>query len=352
MERTEIDTYIPLIDYLKRARGLDLSGYKSAGLIRRINKRMSMVGIESLPDYIDYLEVHPEEFNLFFDTILINVTGFFRDPAAWEYLAKEIIPKILANRRKDEAFRAWSTGCATGEEAYSIAMLLSEAMGEDAYRDQVKIYATDIDDGALAKARSATYTEKDVQDIPPELREKYLVRSGSAYTLNKELRRSVIFGRNNLVNDAPISRVDLLVCRNTLMYFTAEMQSKILARFNFSLRDYGYLFLGKAEMLLTHSHLFIPADLKLRIFSKVPQFRNREHQAVTANLVGDKDSESINGAGRLRDAALESSPVAQVILNQNNQLVNANEKARNLLGIKTSDLGRPFQDLDFSFKPV
>jgi two-component system CheB/CheR fusion protein len=272
-----------LLDFLKRSRGFDFTGYKPASLTRRIQKRMRAVAIESYQDYVEYLEVHPDEFIDLFNTILINVTSFFRDPQAWHYLQDEIIPLILAAKAPQAPVRVWSTGCASGEEAFSIAMLLAEALGEEAARERMKIYATDVDEEALIKARLALYSEKEVESIPPELLNKYFTRLGTGFSFNKDLRRAIIFGRNDLIQDAPISRVDLLLCRNTLMYFNAETQSKILARFHFSLNETGYLFLGKAEMLLTHNHIFTPVDHKLHIFSKVRKVNLRDRLLVMVN---------------------------------------------------------------------
>src|SRR5438093_6467958 len=270
MKQDEPDsTFENLLEYLKRVRGFDFTGYKRPSLLRRVEKRMQEVGIQAFDDYRDYLEVHTDEFARLFNTILINVTGFFRDPNAWEYLSKEIIPQILADKKSKDSVRVWSAGCASGEEAYTLAMLLAEHLGTSGFRQRVKIYATDLDQDALAVARQGSYDAKTVQDIPEALLKKYFDRTGSRYSFHTDLRRSVIFGRNDQVQDAPISRLDLLVCRTTLMYFNAEAQERILSHFHFALQDKGFLFLGKAEMLLTHNNLFFPKDLKHRVFSKV-----------------------------------------------------------------------------------
>lgn len=262
-----------LLEYLQRTRGFDFTAYKRPSLMRRVTKRMQMVKIDKFPDYMDYLEVHPEEFAQLFDTILINVTSFFRDQIAWDLLAQQVIPMILKEKRPNEALRIWSAGCASGEEAYSIAILFAEALGSESFSDRVKIYATDVDEEALAHARHASYSEKDLEPVPPELKEKYFEQGSNRFVFRNDLRRSVIFGRHDLVQDAPISRLDLLTCRNTLMYFNAEIQGRILARFHFALNDPGYLFLGRAEMLLTHTNIFTPIELKCRIFSKVPKMQ-------------------------------------------------------------------------------
>lgn len=341
-----------LLDYIKRSRGFDFTGYKQPSLIRRIQKRMDTVGVNQYIDYIDYLEMHPEEFTLLFNTILINVTGFFRDLQAWEFLREEIVPQLLNARGSSDPIRIWSTGCASGEEAYSIAMLFAEALGREAFRERVKIYATDVDEEALNTARSASYTHKQVEGVPPELLEKYFIRNQAGFIFDSDLRRNLIFGRNDLVQDAPISRVDLLICRNTLMYFTAETQGKIMARFHFALRDSGVLFLGKAEMMLSHSNIFTPLDLKLRIFNKVPRANLRDRLMLMNRPGGEDGAGGLLNLARMRDAAFDSSPVAQVIIDPNHILSLTNESARKLFGINSRDLGRPFQDLDISFRPV
>jgi len=192
--------------------------------MRRVDRRMAQVAVAEYSDYLDYLQVHPEEFTGLFNTILINVTGFFRAPDAWEYLRTDVLPAVLAGRGSDGPIRVWSAGCASGEEAYTLAMLLAEALGLEQFRLRAKIYATDVDEEGLVQARHATYGERDIRGVPPALLERYFEVSGNRYVFRKDLRRSVIFGRNDLVQDAPISRIDLLVCRNTLMYFNAETQ--------------------------------------------------------------------------------------------------------------------------------
>ena len=255
-----------LLQFLKRSRGFDFTGYKRASLERRFRRRMEAVGCESYGDYLDYLEVHPDEFELLFNTLLINVTDFFRDPAAWEVLQRDAVPLMLEDKPIDEPIRVWSAGCATGQEACTIAMVLCEALGEEAFRDRVKIYATDIDEAALNVARQATYLTRDIEHLPPTYRDKYFTRADQRWTLRTDVRRSLIFGRNNLVDDAPISRLDLLVCRNTLMYLTAETQGDILRHFHFALRNTGVLMLGKSEMMLVaprpvHGHRSEVPDL-------------------------------------------------------------------------------------------
>src|SRR3954470_10577280 len=161
-----------LLAYLKGTRGFDFTGYKRASLERRIHKRLETVGVSNYDDYLDFLEVHPEEFAGLFNTVLINVTSFFRDAQSWDHIREVVVPALLA-RRVGQQLRVWSAGCASGEEAYTLAMIFAEALGSEDFKERVKIYATDIDDHALSKARQALYTEREVAEVPPEMLAKY-----------------------------------------------------------------------------------------------------------------------------------------------------------------------------------
>jgi two-component system CheB/CheR fusion protein len=341
-----------VLDYLRNSRGFDFTGYKRLSLMRRMNKRLYALQISNYGEYLDYLQVHPDEFAVLFNTILINVTSFFRDQAAWEFLSHEVIPHILSKKEPDEALRIWSAGCASGEEAYSLAMVLAESLGIEGFRQRVKIYATDVDEEALAQARLASYRPEDLQPVPEEFRKKYFDQQNGRYIFNSDLRHSVIFGRHDLVQDAPISRLDLLVCRNTLMYFNAEAQGNILLRFHFAMNDFAYLFMGKAEMLLTHGSLFVPVDLKNRLFTKVPKAEMRDRLAALAQ---NGDGQAANRLGRqlrLRELVYDTSPDAEMAVDENNVLIMANEKARTLFRLSPTDLGRSLQELEVCYRPI
>lgn len=341
-----------LLEYLKQNRGFDFTGYKSASVMRRVQKRMQSVGQNDYESYVDYLEVHPDEFAQLFNTILINVTDFFRDMSYWEFLMSDILPHIVATKGKEEPIRVWSAGCASGEEPYSLAILLAETLGIEAYQQRVKIYATDLDEEVLVQARQATYSAKAVANLPARYREKYFEQAGTNYVFTKDLRRTVIFGRHNLIQDAPISRVDLLTCRNTLMYFNSETQSRILARFHFSLNDTGYLFLGKAEMLFMHTGSFLPVDLRRRIFTKVPRGNLRDRLIIMAQTGNDDAASRLSNHMRMREVAFDMGTSAQLVTDAAGFLLMANEYARNLFKLTVRDLGRPLQDLEVSYRPV
>ncbi|GAB2850054.1 CheR family methyltransferase [Lentzea nigeriaca] len=340
-----------VLQYLKESRGFDFTGYKRTSLMRRVRHRMSQIGVEDYGDYIDQLQVNADEFSVLFNTILINVTAFFRDPEAWAYLREEVIPTLLAERGPDDPIRVWSAGCASGEEAYSLAIALAEAMGPERFRQQVKIYATDVDDEALTQARHASYVERDLQSVPAELAAKYFEHHNGRYSFRKDLRRSVIFGRNDLVQDAPISRIDLLVCRNTLMYFNQETQAKILGRFHFALVPKGVLFLGKAEMLLSHSRIFDPIDLKRRIFRKAAGGAGTPAHFVSHAMVHDRRVD-LRGMDELREHAFSASPVAQIVVTAEDVVALINRQAETTFGLSVKDVGRPLRDVDISYRPV
>ncbi|MBR8835285.1 MAG: PAS domain-containing protein [Stigonema ocellatum SAG 48.90 = DSM 106950] len=353
MTSTEINPELEsLLDYIKRNRGFDFSGYKRTTLSRRICKRMQIIGVENYNDYLDYLEVHPDEFVELFNTILINVTAFFREPQAWEYIASEIIPGIIASKPITKPIRVWSAGCASGEETYTLAILLAEALGMEQCSTRVKVFATDVDAEALSHSRHANYSIKEVVGIPKDLLNKYFDLVNNRYVVQKDLRRCVIFGRHDLVQDAPISRIDLLVCRNTLMYFNTETQAKILDRFHFALNDRGYLFLGKAEMLFTRNHSFSPVDLRRRVFTKIPIGNLQDIIRTMADSYNQQPVPEIVDQIRIHEAAFAIDPVAQIVVDINSSVLLANTQARTLFNLNPLDLGRPLQDLELSYRPV
>jgi two-component system, chemotaxis family, CheB/CheR fusion protein len=346
------DGFEPLLEFIRENRGFDFTGYKRPTLRRRIAKRMETVDIGTFPDYQAYLEANGDEFAHLFDTILINVTGFFRDPPTWEFLAQEVAPQLAADAGADGAIRVWSTGCASGEEAYSIAIVLAETLGDEAFRHRVKVYATDVDEDALTFARHAAYGARQLEGLPEELRERYFEPVNGDYVFRSDLRRSVIFGRHDLVRDPPISRVDLLLARNTLMYFNPQLQAKILGDFHFALDGGGYLVLGKSEMLLTRTRLFQPLDLKRRVFVKsspgprTPRPFAVDHERERSPVVDETSSRE------LQDAGFEGVPAAQLVVDQDGVLAMANAQARRLFALAPSDLGKPLQDLELSYRPV
>ncbi len=343
-----------LLAFIRDSRGFDFTGYKRSTLGRRIRKRMNEIGVAAYLDYRDRLESSAEEFGHLFNTILINVTGFFRDAEPWSYLQREILPDLLAEADPAEDIRVWSAGCASGEEAYSLAMVFAEALGVDECLRRVKIYGTDLDQEALHEARTAQYSAKSVDTLPNELRDKYFEPNGGTYTFRPELRRKVIFGRHDITQDAPISRLDLLVCRNTLMYFNVETQSQVVDRFHFALREGGYLFLGKAEMLLSDGERFEVLSMRQRIFRRRPGASAPRYQTtpVKVDVTGASEARDVGKKRQLRDLALETAPFAVMGIDAEGVVAMINSQMRMQFGMTPQDVGRPLRDLEISSRPV
>ncbi|MFB3814126.1 MAG: CheR family methyltransferase [Terriglobales bacterium] len=256
-----------LIHSVAEERGLDLRGYKPSSLERRTRKRMFQLGIGNFSAYLQYIRNRPGEINELLNTVLINVTEFFRDPLAWEVLRSQVLPRMLKRLQPGDSFRAWSAGCASGEEPYSLAILLADHFGPHLSEYDIKIYATDIDEEALNVARRGEFPSDTVRRVRPEWRERYF--TGATHPrINRDIRRLVIFGRSNLVSDAPISHCRLVICRNVLIYLDVATQCQVLMRLHYALEPEGVLFLGKAESKLSESQMFRPIDSRWRIFQK------------------------------------------------------------------------------------
>ena len=347
-ENGELET---LLEYINERRNFDFRGYKRASLTRRIFKRMQALDVDDYQQYMEMLEANPGEFADLFNTILINVTAFLRDRDAWAALAETAIPQIVGAKAPDDPVRVWSAGCASGEEAYSLAVLLAEAFGEDRFRQSVKIYATDADNDALADARRGRYRYEALVEAFGEERARHFFDTDGEYGIFRaDLRRALIFGRHDLVQDPPISRIDLLTCRNTLMYFTAEVQAKILASFQFALNPGGYLFLGRSEALVTRTQMFEVVDLPQRILRK--EGTGAEPEAVPpASPARPGGSPRLDGH-RPTEALFEQNVVAQVMLDASGNIAAANRAARRMFSIGSTDLGRQLHEAELYQRPA
>ncbi|MEQ7004578.1 CheR family methyltransferase [Actinopolymorpha sp. B17G11] len=348
---TETDKELTeLLEFIRDLRGFDFSTYKPSTLGRRIRKRMQDVDKTSFADYRDLLEADADEFTQLFNTVLINVTSFFRDLDAWDYLRADVVPSVLEAAGPDEV-RVWSAGCSSGEEAYSLAMTFAEAMGVEAFSERVKIYATDIDDNALATARRGVFSARSMEAVPEPLQQKYFEPNGHGMAFRPDLRRRVIFGRLDLISDAPISRLHLLACRNTLMYFNAEAQNQLMRRLHFALRDSGVLFLGKAEMLMTNGSRFVPMNMPYRIFRCRPGSHVMTGPLTPLEVTRGLSSEALRSR-QLRDLTLETDPTARLVVDVSGSTVLINSQARVMFGLTERDEGRPLRDLEVSYRPA
>ncbi len=343
-----------LLDYLKHSRGCDLTGYKRSSLMRRFQYRMQSININSYQSYRQHLQSDPSEWLALLDEVLINVTTFFRDSEAllrsadrdpWVTLANEIIPQIIASKEPDEPIRVWSAACASGQEVYSLVILFAEALGIESCLQRVQFYATDVDEAALGQARQGIYQLREVTELPPHLLEKYFEQTARGYVFHPQLRRTIVFGRHNLTCDPPMSKIDLLVCRNALMYFNADTQANILIRFHFALNNNGFLFLGKAETLIGQRQIFTPVNLKHRIFAKGVKLGVDEHLQISPRIRKKQAVDFLATHVRIWQAAFETSPFAQLAVDSNSCLIMANEQANALFGLTCNDVGRPLPSL-------
>lgn len=251
--------------------GHDFSLYKKNTLYRRIERRMSLHQINTMPTYIRYLQDNPQELDLLFKELLIGVTNFFRDPAAWVQLREEALPALLAGRPSGQnVLRAWVPGCSTGEEAYSLAIVMKEAIEalKPVRRFRIQIFATDLDRDAIDRARTGIFPENIASDVAPERLNRFFSKDECGYRVGKEIRETVIFAPQDLIMDPPFTKLDILSCRNLLIYLTTEVQKKLIPLFHYSLNPGGILFLGSAETTGTGAELFTPLSGKHRLYQR------------------------------------------------------------------------------------
>ena len=263
---------------LRNQVGHDFSGYKPKTFTRRVQRRMQVLQVDTMDAYVECLRQEPKEVGALFRDLLINVTNFFRDADAFEKLSEVVIPKMFEGRGANDTVRVWVPGCATGEEVFSIAILLREHMDTLKAIPRVQIFATDIDEHALSVARAARYPEALLDTVSAERRKRFFIPDGGSYVLNKEVRDLCIFSPHSVIRDPPFSRIDLVSCRNLLIYFGADAQDQVIPIFHYSLKPGGYLFLGTSENVSQFGELFTPIEKKHRIF------RSREDSIVPARV--------------------------------------------------------------------
>jgi len=255
---------------LRSKTGHDFSMYKKNTVYRRIERRMGIHQIDRIASYVRYLQENYQEVELLFKELLIGVTSFFRDPAAWEELRERAIPALLAARPSGGMLRAWSAGCSTGEEAYSLAMAFKEALEQNKSGENftLQIFATDLDRDAVDRARQGVYPVNIAADVSAERMERFFVQEVNGYRVGKEIREMVTFATQNIIMHPPFTKLDILICRNLLIYLTPELQKKLLPLFHYSLNPAGVLFLGSSESVSTFTDLFEPLDIKSRLFRR------------------------------------------------------------------------------------
>ncbi|MBF0326733.1 MAG: PAS domain-containing protein [Alphaproteobacteria bacterium] len=255
---------------LRSVTGHDFSGYKKSTIGRRIERRMAQHNIEDAEVYARFLKNQPAEAHALFRELLINVTSFFRDPEAFETLKNEVLPQILADKPDGYILRVWVAGCATGEEAYSIAMVLREVMEEARHPFSVQLYSTDLDDDAIATARAGLYPPNITQDVTPERLRRFFAKEDAGYRVKKDIREMVVFAIQNVIKDPPFTKMDLVSCRNLMIYLEADLQKRLIPAFHYALKPGGVLLLSPSESIGGHTDLFSPLSRKWKFYRATP----------------------------------------------------------------------------------
>jgi two-component system CheB/CheR fusion protein len=253
---------------LRKSSGVDFSQYKPNTIHRRSLRRMLLLKIDSLREYASYLKEHPEEGEKLFDDVLIPVTSFFRDFEAFEALKTQVYPAIVKDKGNKGTIRMWAPGCSTGEETYSLAMTLLEFLGDRASSFQVQIFGTDLNEKGISKARAGIYRESIAEEISPERMARFFVKVEEGYRINKAVRDMCVFARQNLANDPPFSQMNVVACRNLLIYIQPVLQKKIIPVLHYALKSSGFLVLGGSESVSAFPELFSTVDKKHKIYAK------------------------------------------------------------------------------------
>jgi len=260
---------------LRNETGCNFGDYKSSTVIRRIEKRMALNQVDKLETYLKYLQKNKEELRKLFDELLIGVTSFFRDKEAYDAVEDKIIPQIIKDKIDGDTIRIWVAGCSTGEEAYSLAILFSDAISKQAKSLKLQIFASDLDERAINTARQGIYPETICTDVSPKRLRRYFTADSNTYRINKDIRDKVIFSEHNLIKDPPFSKQDMVSCRNLLIYLNIEAQKKVFAIFHYALNPEGILFLGSSESLGEYANLFEVIDRKQKLFKRKKVHRNK-----------------------------------------------------------------------------
>ena len=295
-----------ILSFLHARTGHDFSGYKRATVLRRVTRRMQVTRMTSLGTYAAYLRENPEEAQDLFGDLLISVTAFFRDPGAFEVLSREVLKPLFDTLGGEQKVRVWSVGCATGEEAYSLAILLLEEAERRQISPAIQIFATDLDEGALATAREGRYPKSIVTDVSDERLARFFVDDGAHYRIRKEVRDTVLFAHHSALKDPPFMHIDLITCRNLLIYLERDMQRQLLALFHYALRPRAHMFLGSAESIDTRPELFTPCDREARVYIAKPR---ADHRAGMLTQL-PRDHQAFSPLPRTVPEGREKPPVA------------------------------------------
>jgi two-component system, chemotaxis family, CheB/CheR fusion protein len=257
-----------IFQLLRRNTGVDFTHYRQTTILRRIQRRMVVHKLDKLEDYVRYVQTNPPEIKALYQDMLINVTSFFRNPAVFDAMKTEVFPKLLKSRSQDTAVRIWTPGCASGEETYSVAIALLETLGDRASQTPIQMFGSDVSETSIAKARAGLYPENIQGDVSPERLRRFFTRTEAGYRISKSIRDMCIFAQHNVLNDPPFSQMDIICCRNLLIYLEPVLQSKVISLFHYAAKPIGFLILGTSEGVGSVGNLFATEDRTFKIFSK------------------------------------------------------------------------------------
>jgi two-component system CheB/CheR fusion protein len=274
-----------IFQLLHRAKGVDFTHYRQTTILRRIQRRMIVNKIDKLEDYVRFIYANPDEIKSLYQDLLITVTSFFRNPRVFDVLKLKIFPRLLKNRPPDTPVRVWTPGCATGEETYSLAIILLEFLADKSPHTQAQLFGTDVNDASIARARSGLYPDNIQGDVSAERLRRFFLKSDGGYRVSKSVRDICIFAQHNISSDPPFSQMDLICCRNVLIYLEPALQSKAISMFHYALRPWGYLVLGTSEGVEAATGLFAIEDRTYKIFSK----KTAARQTTTFSLSRQND---------------------------------------------------------------
>jgi two-component system CheB/CheR fusion protein len=338
---------------LRTGTGHDFKHYKRATVLRRIERRMQVTAQPDLRAYYHYLQSNPEETKALLGDMLIGVTNFFRDREAFEALERDVIPQLVSAavsaQPEKEEIRVWSAGCSTGEEAYSLAMLLNDQLQLDNSAASMQLFATDIDERAISVGRAGLYPQAIITDVPPTRLRHYFIKEDDHYRIRKEIREKVLFAKHSLLSDPPFSQIDLIVCRNLLIYLDREVQREILQMFHFALRPGGFLFLGSSESADACHELFAPVDKRNRIFRAKTGANSRRTPTmprggyVRSNISREAPQSSTPrklSFADIHQRAIEQSAPPSVIVDGNADILHMSESAGRFLRHVGGELSR------------
>jgi two-component system, chemotaxis family, CheB/CheR fusion protein len=292
-----------IFQLLRRSTGLDFTHYRQTTILRRIQRRMVVHKIEKLNEYVKYVQRNPAEIKALYQDMLINVTSFFRNPRVFEAMKSEVFPGIMKNRGHEASIRVWTPGCASGEESYSVAMALLEFLGDKSSEVPIQFFGTDVSEASITKARSGIYPENIQGDVSPERLRKFFSKVESGYRISKSIRDMCIFAQHNLLNDPPFSQMDLICCRNLLIYLEPVLQTRVISLFHYAARPNGFLVLGTSEGIGSASNLFSTEDRTYKIFTKKS---TAARQVVTFSLNRPPERDEV-GVSRIAGRPIDSS---------------------------------------------